>query len=152
MKKEPIQHIKDLAEPIVQQEDMFLVDVEIKQENMSVVWILVDSETEDVKVDRCSKISRELSYLIEEHEIFNTPYRLNVSSPGLSRPLSDLRQYKKNKGRKALVKYKTDEGFEKVEGTLSLISPERIVVEVAKGNDAEIPFEDIVEAKIVPKI
>jgi len=152
MKKEPIQHIKELAEPIVQQEDMFLVDVEIKQENMSVVWILVDSETEDVKVDRCSKISRELSYLVEENEIFNTPYRLNVSSPGLSRPLTDVRQYTKNKGRKALVKYKSNEGFEKVEGTLSLISPERIIVEVTKGNDTEILFDDIVETKIVPKI
>ncbi len=152
MKKEPIQHIKELAEPIVQQQDMFLVDVEIKQEDMSVVWILVDSETEDVKVDRCSKISRELSYLVEENEIFNTPYRLNVSSPGLSRPLSDVRQYSKNKGRKVLVKYKSDERFEKVEGTLTQVSPEQIYIDVEKGKNAEIPYKDIVETKIVPKI
>jgi len=78
---------------------MFIVDVEIKHQDMNVVWVSVDSEKGDVNLDKCSQISRELSFLIESENIFNKPYRLNVSSPGLSRPLTDNRQYAKNTGR-----------------------------------------------------
>ncbi|MEX0770361.1 MAG: ribosome maturation factor RimP [Balneolaceae bacterium] len=150
MLKDQINIIKKLAEPIVQQEDMFIVDVEIKGGNETVVWIFVDSEHGDVSVDSCTRISSELDFVLDAHEVFSTGYRLNISSPGLSRPLSDRRQYVKNLGRKARVKFKEPEGYRKLEGILSDISGDEIKIEMDKGDHTFIDFNKIVETKIIP--
>lgn len=152
MINDPLVRIKELAEPLVSQLDMFLLDVEIKQQEMTVVWVLVDSENGGVNLDECSKLSKELSFLVESDEIFDKSYRLNVSSPGLSRPLTDKRQYAKNRGRTARIKYKKDGGYEKVEGVLKDVSDDHVKIEQNKGNEVSIRFEDLVETKIVPKI
>lgn len=152
MQKDPINTIKDLAEPIVQQHDMFLVDVELKQNAGNVIWVLVDSENDNINLESCTQISKQLSFLVESADLFHNPYRLNVSSPGLSRPLSDIRQYSKNMGRNVKVKYKTEEGYEKIEGTLAGASTDKVVIDVDSDGTIDIPFSDIVETKIVPKI
>jgi ribosome maturation factor RimP len=152
MKKDPVEHIKELSQTLVRQEDMFVVDVEIKQQDMNVVWVYVDSETGGVNLDECSRISRELSLLVESEEIFTTSYRLNVSSPGLSRPLSDKRQYAKNRGRTAKVKYKQEDDYKKIKGVLKEVSDEYVKVQHEEGNETSIRFENLVETKIVPNI
>lgn len=152
MSSDPIIRIKELAEPLVSQHDMFIVDVEIKHQDMNVVWVYVDSEKDGVNLDECSRISRELSYLIESEELFDRSYRLNVSSPGLSRPLTDKRQYAKNKGRTANLKYKQAGNYEKIKGILKDVSADHVKIQHDKGKETAIRFEDLVEAKIVPTI
>lgn len=152
MHNKTINTIKELAQPIVEQEDMFLVDVEIKSASVPEVWVLVDAEEEGVNLDTCSQVSRELSFLLEEKNVFDKAYRLNVSSPGLSRPLSDRRQYLKNRGRTAKVKYKSNNEYFTVEGVLLNVTDEHIEVKPEDDTLVIIPFEEIVETKIVPKI
>ncbi|MEX1062789.1 MAG: ribosome maturation factor [Balneolaceae bacterium] len=152
MDTEQINNIKELAEPIVEQEDLFVVDVEEKGSDETVLWIYVDSEKDDVSVESCTKISRELGFVIEAHEVVQSRYRLNVSSPGLSRPLTDLRQYRKNQGRITRIKFKSSEGYEKLEGVLKEVSDNIVEVEVDKNETRKIPFDSIVETKIIPKI
>lgn len=152
MINDPVIHIKKLAEPIVRQSGMFIVDVEIKHQEMNVVWVYVDSENGDVNLETCSKISRELSFLIESEEIFEKSYRLNVSSPGLSRPLTDQRQYAKNTGRTVKVKYIQDGSYEKIEGVLKEVSEGHVKIQHDKDKVTSIQFEDLVETKIVPTI
>lgn len=145
------EQVINIAKSIIKQEDIFLLDVEIKNANLLEVWILLDSEQGGVNVDTCSKISRELANIFEEQNIFSSAYRLNVSSPGLSRPLSDIRQYPKNKGRTVKVKFKTEEGYEKIEGILDDVNDEHLVVKT-DGHRKEIDFNNVVETKIIPKI
>ncbi len=152
MISDPLKRIKELAEELVSQTDMFLVDVELKQQEMNVVWVYVDSETGGVNLDECSRISRELSFIVESEELFVKSYRLNVSSPGLSRPLSDKRQFAKNRGRTAKVKYKQDDSYEKIEGILKDVSEDYVKIQHDKDKETSIRFEDLVETKIVPTI
>ncbi len=152
MISDPLKRIKELAETLVSQTDMFLVDVELKQQEMNVVWVYVDSETGGVNLDECSRISRELSFMVESEELFVKSYRLNVSSPGLSRPLSDRRQFAKNRGRTAKVKYKQDDTYEKIEGILKDVSEDYVKIQHDKDKETSIRFEDLVETKIVPTI
>ncbi len=144
--------VKKLAEPIAGQEGMFLVDVEVKGAGVPEIWVLVDTEEGGVNVDKCSQISRKLGLLLEEEEVFAKAYRLNVSSPGLSRPLSDRRQYGKNQGRTARVKYKKDGEYLTEEGTLLSANGEQIEVKIDDSRTISISFDDIVETKIIPKI
>ena len=149
---DPLKRIEELALSLVEHEGMFLVDVELKQQDMNVVWVYVDSENGGVNLDVCSKISRELSFQVETEDIFAKSYRLNVSSPGLSRPLSDKRQFNKNSGRTVKVKFKQNGEYEKIEGTLKNISDDIVTIENESGLAVTIEFDDLVETKIVPKI
>lgn len=152
MTTETDKRIKELAEPVAEQRDMYVVDVEIKQDKGSVVWVLVDSEEGNVNVDHCSEISRELTLLLDEHDLFTGAYRLNVSTPGLGRPLSDWRQYKKNAGRTARIKYKTEEGYTEAEGKIDRVLPDSVTITTDNGTTTDIEFSTIAETKIIPKI
>lgn len=152
MDAEQINIVKNLAEPIVEQEDLFLVDAEVKGADETVVWVYVDSENKNVSVEACSKISRELGFVLDAHNVIETKYRLNVSSPGLSRSLSDLRQYRKNIGRVARIKFKSPDGYKKLEGKLKEVHNHSVVIEIEDDTDRTVLLEEIVETKIIPKI
>lgn len=152
--KNDLKHtISELAETVLEDSELFLVDVEVKgARGAQEVWVYVDAEEGGVNLDECADISNELGFLLEAHEVFATKYRLNVSSPGLSRPLSDRRQYPKNRGRKTRIKYKKDGEYLKVEGILREVTEAAIRVENEETGELFIPFENIVETKILPSI
>jgi ribosome maturation factor RimP len=153
MQLDTIQKIKDLAAPLVESKDLFVVDIEHKTgSGLNEVWLYLDAQDRGVNLDECADISRELGFLMEAHELFEKKYRLNVSSPGLSRPLTDLRQYKKNEGRKAKIKYKKEEEYDKTEGTIVGVDEKGITLEDQNGKTVSVSFDDIKEAKIVPNI
>ncbi len=152
MNSDTVDHIKSLSEPIVEQRDMFLVDVELKHQKTLEVWVLVDAEKGGVDLKKCSEISRELGLKLEESDQLKGSYRLNVSSPGLSRPLSDKRQYPKNVGRTAKVKVKREDEYLSVEGVIEKVSDDFIVMLQENGERMDVVFDSIAEAKIIPKI
>lgn len=144
--------IFELAESAVEEAGFFLVDVEIKGSKEPVVWIYVDGEERGVNMDECANLSREIGFLMDAHEIFNGRYRLNVSSPGLSRPITDRRQYRKNRGRKSKIKYKDEGNYITVEGKIDDVSEHEIVLKQEDGDVRTIPFDQVVETKIIPSI
>lgn len=152
MRSEFIEKLENLAEPLAAQEELFLVDVEVKPGKELEVWVLVDSEDGGVDLDSCAKISRELGFLLDEKDLMDGAYRLNVASPGLSRPLSDRRQYKKNIGRKAKVKYKENDVYVTAEGELLQVDEQQFVIRPDSGKEVAISFSDVVETKIIPNI
>lgn len=88
-----------VLELIKEDESLFLVDAEIKGNvgNLTVV-VLIDGD-QGVDIDRCAEISRELGNILEEEEMIESKYRLEVSSPGIEQPIKLIRQYHKNIGR-----------------------------------------------------
>ncbi len=145
--------IKELASPLAEEKGLFLVDVELKTGGGTEIWVYLDGEERGINLDECADISRELGFLIDAHELLDNKYRLNVSSPGLSRPLTDIRQYRKNKERTVKVRYwKTDEDVEKLQGIIAGVTEAAVMVAKDEKNQTAIPFESIIEAKIIPVI
>lgn len=143
--------IKELASPLAEEKGLFLVDVELKTGGGTEVWVYLDGEERGVNLDECADISRELGFLIDAHELLGDKYRLNVSSPGLSRPLTDKRQYKRNVERTLKVRYRKEKHVEKVTGIIRSTGDNFVVLE-GDTNTTEIPFDSIIEAKIIPVI
>jgi ribosome maturation factor RimP len=79
-------------------------------------------------------------------------YRLEVSSPGLGRPLKLPQQYVKNIGRKLDVTHKTSDGDAKMEGILQAASATTITLTDKKKVSVAIAIADIVEAYVVPSM
>ena len=138
------QELRKVAEPILHDEELFLVDIIIKGNTASQkVLLLVDGD-EGISIDQCGKVSRKLGNLIEEKELIDTRYTLEVSSPGLDFPLKMIRQYHKNIGRELIIELNDGEV---VEGKLLDTGQEKILIEI-KEKKREYPFEKIKHSKV----
>ncbi|MEL0011133.1 MAG: ribosome maturation factor [Bacteroidota bacterium] len=144
--------ISEIAQECALSHEVFVVDVELKSTQPKELWIFLDKESEDVSIEVCSKISRELGFLMDAHDIDLGNFRLNVSSPGLSRPLSDLRQFPKNIGRISRIRYRVNaELVQKHTGKIEEVEGDKITLNV-EGELITIAFDQIIEAKIIPTI
>ncbi len=95
-----IEKLKELANSFIEEmEGIFLVEASIKGSDGNMkVTVLLDGD-DGVNVDQCGAVSRGLGNYLEENEIFEDKYRLEVSSAGVDFPLMFPRQYVKNIGR-----------------------------------------------------
>jgi ribosome maturation factor RimP len=133
--------------------DCFLVDMELSKNNKLEVFIDSDS---GMTFAKCQQISRFLEQFIDEGQWLGEQYTLEVSSPGVSRPLKFLRQYQKNINRSITVMRKDGSSQE---GKLNAVTDEAITIEakvvIKEGNKKRaevasiiIPFAEIKETKV----
>lgn len=119
------EQISQLLEAYFQEsglEDCFITELNVSGNKINV---FVDSDS-DMGFDKCRKISRFLESHFDESGAFGEKYTLEVSSPGIGRPLKFRRQYIKNVGRTVEVTMKDGE---KVKGELKVVSEEGIEIE-----------------------
>ena len=98
------QSVADLIEPTLRGSNIELVDVEYKKTGK--IWVLrvfID-KNQGVTVHDCQELSREIEDLIEIHELIDDHYVLEVSSPGLNRPLTKDTDFLRNKGKRIQIK------------------------------------------------
>jgi ribosome maturation factor RimP len=96
--------IQRLAEALLQQEQMELVDVQFRRESTGWVLRLLIDKPGGVMLDDCSAISRQLSDLLDVKDIIHHPYNLEVSSPGVNRPLKKEADFKRHIGERVAIK------------------------------------------------
>ncbi len=132
--------------------EVFLVDIAISTSNK--VTVLLDADN-GMNIARCADVNRSLYKHIEGENLFGDGnFSIEVSSPGIDRPLTSLRQYQKNIGRNVEVK-KNDES--KAEGKLTGADESGIVIEEAPASKKknveikkiEIPFSEIRQVKVL---
>ena len=104
MKVKPIQEIQAALEPIAAEMDIEIVEVEFKQGREPALTVYIDIEG-GVDLNTCEKFHRAIDPVLDEVDPTDgAPYTLNVSSPGLDRPLKTDRDYQKCIGQKVEVK------------------------------------------------
>ncbi len=140
--------IQGVLEPMLQRSGAFLVDTEIHTDRgRKVIQVFVDTDS-GITIEQCAEISRELSRELPLTQLVQGDYQLEISSPGLDRPLRLLRQYHKNLDRTFRVKYKVDEETRFMIATLTKIENNELTFEDKKNGDSlMIPFESIIESK-----
>jgi len=140
-----------VEEKIADKPNLFLVDVKMHSNGKLIV--LLDGD-DGVGIDDCVAVSRHVGFHLEEENVIETAYNLEVSSPGIDFPLSSPRQYAKNVGRTLGIKMA--DGVKR-EGVLSALTGDAIVIEEKikeKGKKAEtvesvIPLDKITETKVL---
>lgn len=98
------QKVRDVAESFLPSMGLELVDVQFHREGHGWVLRLFIDREGGVSLDHCSKVSREISAYLDVEDVIEQPYHLEVSSPGLDRPLRDFRDFKRFCGKNARVK------------------------------------------------
>jgi ribosome maturation factor RimP len=153
MAKIPVaQSIINLIEPVLMAEGLELVDVEYKKEGKSwVLRVFIDKE-EGVKVEDCQKVSHLTGDLIDIEEIIQTPFNLEVSSPGLDRPLKREKDFIKFKGRQIrLHSIAPIDGRRKFIGTLADFKDQTVFMDL-EGNSFKILLSQVAKANLVIEI
>src|SRR5690606_8283355 len=118
------QRVKELVEEkIADREDLFVV--RIKMHNNGILEILLDGD-KGISIEDCVAVSRHVGFHLEEENVIDRAYRLEVSSPGIDSPLLLLRQYVKNVGRNVRL---TLEDGRKEEGRLLSATDTQLVLE-----------------------
>ncbi|PKL88525.1 MAG: hypothetical protein CVV23_09810 [Ignavibacteriae bacterium HGW-Ignavibacteriae-2] len=135
-------------EKIVQKHNFFLIDlIERGNVNNPVFEFYIDG-TEIVTIENCAQISREIRNLLETESSVSEKYRIDVSSPGVDRPLKFIEQYHKHIGRKFELKFKLENQTKKI--TVDLVSVLDNKLNFKNANeDYLIDFDTIMSAKVL---
>ncbi|WP_411971736.1 ribosome assembly cofactor RimP [Sphingobacterium sp. Lzh-3] len=143
--------IELIEEKIADREDLFIVSVKMRPNK--ILEILLDGDN-GVSIDDCAQVSRHVGFHLEEENVIDNAYRLEVSSPGIDANFVNIRQYQKNIGRTVQVKLNDNE---KIEGALLAVDDTKITVlqkVKEKGKKAQevekvLPFDQIKATKVV---
>jgi ribosome maturation factor RimP len=146
---ETTRRVRTLVDEVVAGTDIFVVELEVRGSGGSrVVDIYVESD-EDLSIEKLAEVNREVGFLLDVEDLIPGRYNLNVSSPGLDRPLRLPRQYRKNIGKPLRVHYNKPDGAGTTEIEGELVDVDDVAIEVKDGGDVRsIPLQDIVWAKI----
>lgn len=146
------QRVKELIEEkIADRADLFIVSIRMLKSG--ILEILLDGDN-GIAIADCVAVSRHVGFHLEEENVIENAYRLEVSSPGIDSPLLLVRQYEKNVGRE--VRVKLEDGA-KHEGKLVSVTNDAITIEEKvkeKGKKAEVkeavfPYNQIKETKVL---
>ena len=140
--------IKEIVSKTVEDAGYFLIDTVIRgDKNSVVIEVFIDNE-EGITTTDCSGVTKEISSLIDSGNLINVNYRLDVSSPGVDRPLKFLPQYKKHLNRKFEIKFMEGQIEKKITGKLESISGD-VLTFSDKKSEYSIPFPNIIEAQVL---
>ncbi len=123
-----------------------LVELKIMHHGKSMrLQVFVDSDN-GVTLGECVKFSRSIDREIEEQEIIEGPYTIEVSSPGIDRPIRTEKEFQRKLGRTIAVDF-IDTKRKRLRGVLKSIADGEIVVQTKKKGEQSATLEEILEAR-----
>jgi ribosome maturation factor RimP len=144
-----VPHIEELLLPGAEALGYELVAVELSGGDTSIVRIFIDTPN-GVGVDDCVKASRQFSAILDVEDPISNKYTLEVSSPGMDRPLAKPLHFKAVVGQDVKIKMTTlVNGRRRFSGELVEATEEFAVVEV-DGEQSELPYDEMDRARLVP--
>jgi len=153
MKQVDLTKLQELVEPVVTGQGYELVDLEFKNELGN--WILrvfIDNPRAEggVGLDDCAQVSRELSAVLDVEDTIQMHYSLEVSSPGLNRPLKKESDFARFVGKKAKIRtrHPVGESRRNFSGTLVAVAGGKVQIDVGD-QVCEVPVDDVEKANLV---
>lgn len=140
--------IEEIAKRICNQMHLALYDIDEKMSGKGRIITVYLTKIGGVTLDECASFSRALGAELEEFDFIPERYYLEVSSPGIERPLKLKSHYVSAINEKVAVQY-TEEGQKmSVMGTLTVVDQDTITLD-DRGQDVVIAFKQITRAKTV---
>ena len=143
--------LTDMLRPAVEETGKELLGIEfVSAGKHSVLRIYIEHEN-GVDVDDCAEVSRQVSAILDVEDPINTEYNLEVSSPGLDRPLFKKEHYQAVIGKIVNIKISVPlNGRRKFKGPLVAIENNDLIVNV-DGEDYQLEINNIEKGNLVPQ-
>jgi len=148
-----VQDLTQLFEPVVVSMGYELVGVEfLGGGGHGTLRVYIDRE-QGVSIDDCAAISHQISGILDVEEPIRQAYDLEISSPGIDRPLFKLSDFERFAGRKARIKLSVGlEGRKNFRGELQGVADSRLVRIKVDGEEFDLPYADIAKANLIGEI
>ncbi|MBY5162841.1 ribosome maturation factor RimP [Salsipaludibacter albus] len=131
---------------VVADHDVELLEVEVKgPRNRRIVRLVADAP-DGLDIETIAAISREAGPVADD--LVDGSYTLEVSSPGVDRPLTTVGQFARNVGRDVEVRHARGDTDTQTTGTIADVDETTLVLDVGK-EQVEIPFDEVFEGRIV---
>ena len=153
---QPIDHIRAIAERVAVQRGLVIWDIQSRREAVGhVVRVFIDrpgpsaTAEESVSIEDCEQVNRELSTILDVEDPLPFTYTLEVSSPGLDRPLRGVDDYQRFAGRYAkLVVSAAVDNQKAFEGHLRGIDGDDVLLEAPNGRTHRLPMRLITRGRL----
>ena len=146
--KEIVERVRAIADPLLVNEGMELVEVDYRREARGWVLRLTIDKEGGVTLDDCGRVSQQVGRELDVEDFIAAPYVLEVSSPGLNRPLRSEKDFIKHCNR--LIKLRTVDPInsrQQFKGKLLGVSNNQIELEMEEGI-VQIPLAKIAKANL----
>lgn len=145
---EIIDRVKKAIKPLLEMRAIELVEATYRREGRRKALRLLIDKPNGITLDECVQVNRLISPLLDGLNVFEGPYIIEVSSPGLDRPLVSRQDFERVVG--ALVKVTMKfplEGSSRWIGRMEKVEDETIVIKTEDGISREVPLEKIAKAR-----
>lgn len=147
MENENIDEIRQLVDPFLKAEGIELVESVCRKERGSMALRLLVDKEGGINLGECSALNRKISQALDESIFIDEPYTLEVSSPGLTRPLQSSSDFKRAMGKRVKVVLSGKiEGREVWIGDVAEVNHKNVAIKTGD-KKIEIPLDKIVMAK-----
>jgi len=144
-----IKEVTALIEPILDEMEIELVDIEFLSEQSRWILRIYVDESGGITLDDCARVSREIGDLIEVKDIFDQGYVLEVSSPGLNRRLKKEKDFERAVGKNIKIRMATPlEGQQNFRGNLQSFQDGILCLSV-KDDLILLPYGDVEKGNLV---
>lgn len=141
--------LHDMLSPVVEDLGFELVRVTIMGNQKTVLQVMVEGPDGTIGVEDCAKVSREISALLDVEDPIKSDFVLEVSSPGMDRPLTRLKDFERYQGFVIKLEAKQAiDGQRRFKGKLNAIKDQVISITTQEG-DYDIPLAEVQKAKLV---
>ena len=142
------ENIKEIVSKDVERNGFFLIDLILRgTEHKRVIEVFIDGE-KDISADDCATVSRQIESQLKDLLAKHPDFRLDVSSPGIDRPLKYLKQYIKHVNRKFDISYRSGEEIKKLSGKLASVDGDYLTF-ILNNKEVIINFNNIVKANLI---
>ncbi|HBK56155.1 MAG TPA: ribosome maturation factor RimP [Xanthomonadales bacterium] len=145
--------IVELLSPVVADLGLELLGVEFRQSGHSALLRLyIDAPGRAVGIEDCERVSREVSAVLDVEDPISSHYTLEVSSPGIDRPLFTLEQVARHIGEQARFSLNLPiEGRRRLQGRIIAVDAGEVELEVEETR-WKLPFSNVERARLVPDL
>lgn len=153
---QPLEQIRAIAERVAAERGLEIWDIQSRREVTGhVIRVFIDrpgpsaTPEESVSIEDCEQVNREMSTILDVEDPLPFAYTLEVSSPGLDRPLRSLEDYRRFAGRYSKVVVKEPVDNQKAfEGHLRGIEGDAVLLEAPNGRMHRLPFSLITRGRL----
>ena len=150
---EIIDKVKEATAQLLQEEGVELVEIIFRRESPGLVLRFLVDKPSGITLNECAFLNSEVSRILDEQNIIDQYFILEVSSPGLDRPLKTGRDFERVRGEVITFHmYEMIDGHNNFKAKILEVKPQSIIVEKEKDlKIIEIPLENIAKAKLEVK-
>lgn len=153
---QPLERIRTIAERVAAARGLEIWDVQSRREASGhVVRVFIDrpgpaaTASESVSIEDCEEVNRELGTMLDVEDPLPFTYTLEVSSPGLDRPLRDAGDYRRFAGRLVKIVTRTPvDNQTAFEGRLCGLDDDDVLLEAPNGRRHRLPFHQIARGRL----